>query len=126
MRKRQRKGIKKAPRKPTTVIPPLTVVELVKADSTTPEWKNSIGKRYRVGYYNAKDGLNTVWLVDQEGRYIQTTDQNHLLKYFKIVRLSREDDYFGAHRRPLRAVSQKSTGPPLDFASRSSGRKNRK
>lgn len=118
MRKHQRKGIRKSSRKPTPVIPPLTVVELVKADLTTPEWKNSLGERYRVGYYNAQDGLNTVWLVDEEGNYIQTTDQNHLLKYFKIVRLSKEDDYFGVDRHPLRAISRKPMGPLFGSAPR--------
>ena len=83
------------------IIPPKTVVELVKADRKTPAWRSKIGTRYRVGYYGEQDGLETIWLVDEGGTYCQTTDRDYLLKYFHIIRLSKETNYFGHNKRRL-------------------------
>ena len=84
-----------------TIIPPRSVVELVKADSKTPTWKNRIGERFRIGYYSQSDGLDTIWLVDDAGNYVETTDRDFLLKYFKVVRLSATTNYFGTRCKPL-------------------------
>ena len=35
------------------------------------------------------DGLGRIWLVNENGKYEQTTDRDFLLKYFEIERLSR-------------------------------------
>lgn len=43
-----------------------------------------------MGYYNPKDGLDCIWLVNEDGEYEQTADRKFLLKYFDIERLSRE------------------------------------
>lgn len=88
------------------VIPPETIVQLTCADEKTPEWRKRLGKHYRVGYYSRKDGLNTIWLVDDRGRYCETTNRKYLLKYFKVLRLSQNTDYFGVYRRPLRRLSR--------------------
>lgn len=82
-------------------IPPLSLVEIIKADRKTPAWKNQIGIQYRIGYYSPNDGLDVIWLVDDEGRYGETTDHEFLFKYFKIIRLSRETDFFGIRRRRM-------------------------
>jgi hypothetical protein len=83
------------------IIPPKTILKLVHADSTTPLWKNQIGRRYRVGYYSKQDGKNTIWLVDEAGNYCETTDRKTLMSYFEIVRLAKKTDLFGENARPL-------------------------
>src|SRR6266446_4550433 len=82
-------------------ISPRTVVELVRADRRTGAWKANIGRRFRVGYYNRQDGLDCIWLVNDEGEYEQTTDHEALSKYFKIIKRSKEKDLFGRNRRRL-------------------------
>ena len=77
------------------VIPPLSVVELARADAKTPAWKEELGRRFRVGYYSKQDGLDVIWLVDETGDYCETTDRDFLLKYFDIIELSEVSDYFG-------------------------------
>jgi hypothetical protein len=87
-----------------TTIPPKTIVRLITADDFIPKWKQKIGKRYRVGYYNPQDGLDLIWLVDDDGNYCETTNREYLLKYFEIMHLSNEDDFFGENRAPLSAI----------------------
>ncbi len=96
-----KKATKKRMTAVPTIIPPRSVVELAKADSKTPAWKNRIGERFRIGYYSQSDGLDTIWLVDDAGNYIETTDRDFLLKYFKVVRLSDTNNYFGTRCKPL-------------------------
>src|SRR6516165_8570173 len=72
------------------VIPPRSRVRLVKADRQSPTWRKDVGRRFRVGYYSRKDGLDCIWLVNEDGEYEQTTDRESLLKYFEIERLSHE------------------------------------
>lgn len=88
------------------MLPPSSVVELIKADSSTPIWQNRIGTRYRIGYYSPKCGLDTVWLVDNDGVYRETAERKSLLKYFKIIRLSEETDYFGKKKPALGKVTK--------------------
>lgn len=90
-----------------TIIPPRSIVELIRADSKTPAWKNRVGVRFRIGYYNQSDGLDTIWLVDDEGNYVETTDRDFLLKYFKVIRLSATTNYFGAGCKPLMRLKKK-------------------
>jgi hypothetical protein len=87
------------------IIPPRSVVRLVRFDRTTPRWKTDVGRRFRVGYYRPKDGLDCIWLVNNMGEYEQTTDRGTLLRFFDIERTSKESDYFGEKRRPLRALT---------------------
>ena len=89
---------------PEGVIPPRSIVELVRADKRTPSWKGQVGKRFRIGYYVCQDGLDVIWLVDEKGSYRETTDHDFLRKYFRIVRLSKETDYYGVNRPPLRPL----------------------
>jgi hypothetical protein len=87
-------------RKPRTIIPPKSVIRLVKKE---PDWDESlkVGDTFRVGYYSKQDGPHCVWLVDATGNYDQTWDQKSLLDYFEIVSLSKETDTYGAHRPAL-------------------------
>jgi|SRR5260370_1920889 len=70
-------------RKIPKIIPPRSRVRLTRADDRTPNWKKDIGRHFRVGYYSPKDGLDCIWLVNEEGEYEQTTDRKFLLKYFR-------------------------------------------
>ena len=60
---------------PQYVIPPLSLVKIAKVTNEEPAWTASEGKTFRIGYYRKGDGLDCVWLVDEDGRYSQTVDQ---------------------------------------------------
>jgi hypothetical protein len=91
------------------VIPPRSIVELVKADTQTPLWKNRIGERYRIGYYNPQHGLQDIWLVDEDGTYLDVINESYLSKYFKIVSVSDEKDLFGKKRVPCETNEEKTS-----------------
>ena len=91
-------------RKIPQVIPPRSRVRLIQADDQAPAWKKQVGRQFRVGYYNPRDGLNCIWLVNGDGEYEQTTDRKCLLKYFDIELLSEERSFFGRGRRRLRRI----------------------
>jgi ribosomal protein S28E/S33 len=82
------------------VIPPRSVVRL------TADWGRDKGRVFRVGYYNPKDGLNCVWLVDETGDYGQTTDQKSIEEDFEILKLSTETDLHGINREVLGPISE--------------------
>jgi hypothetical protein len=86
------------------VIPPRSRVRLVHADHKTPGWKKEVGRQFRIGYYSRKDGLDCIWLVNEKGEYEQTTDREHLLRYFAIEKLADERDYYGVHKRKLESL----------------------
>ena len=88
-------------RKIPKVIPPRSRVRLIRVDDQTPFWKRDIGREFRVGYYNAEEGLDCIWLVNEEGEYERTTDRKFLLKYFDVEHWSGEKDFFGRGRRRL-------------------------
>jgi hypothetical protein len=90
------------------VVPPRSRVRLVKADRHTPNWRKAIGRRFRVGYYSRQDGLDCIWLVNEDGKYEQTTDRDFLLKYFEIERLSEEKNFYGVGKRRLAKLRPKS------------------
>lgn len=82
----------------SSVIPPLSVVKIAKVTRQTPAWKNCKGKIYRVGYYGKQDGLDCVWLVDDDGKYREAVDQGMIKTHFEILELSDETDLFGDDR----------------------------
>src|SRR5712671_5559220 len=86
------------------VIPPRSRVRLLRADDQTPSWKKDIGRQFRVGYYSRKDGLDCIWLVNENGAYEQTTDRGFLLKYFDVEHLSQEKNFYGRGKRRLRKI----------------------
>src|ERR1700722_5722915 len=89
------------------VIPPGSRVRLARFDKHTPTWRKDVGRRFRVGYYSRKDGLDCIWLVNEDGEYEQTTDRESLLKYFEIERLSREKNFYGLGKRQLAKLPRK-------------------
>jgi HEAT repeats len=83
------------------VIPPRSRVRLVRSDKRTPTWRKDVGREFRVGYYSRQDGLDCIWLVNEDGKYEQTTDREFLLKYFEVERLSEERNFYGRGKRRL-------------------------
>jgi hypothetical protein len=79
-------------------IPPLSLVKLVKVTSEEPDWIGQKGRVFRIGYYRQNDGLNCVWLVDDDGNYSETIDQEMIGTHFEILHLSDESDLFGSDR----------------------------
>lgn len=83
---------------PSSIIPPLSVVKIVKVTRQTPAWKDCKGQIYRVGYYSKQDGLDCVWLVDDDGKYKEAVDQEMIKTHFEVLKLSNETDLFGDDR----------------------------
>lgn len=81
-----------------TIIPPLSVVQIIKVTKAQPSWKDRNGKVFRVGYYSKQDGFDCVWLVDDSGKYVEAVDQEMIKTHFKILQLSTETDLFGKDR----------------------------
>jgi hypothetical protein len=92
--------------KKAQIIPPLSILRLVRADADTPQWKKQIGRLFRVGYYSRQDGTNCLWLVNDKGEYEQTIDQSRLHRYFALVQKSSERSLYGANRPPIPPLSQ--------------------
>ena len=92
--------IKKIPK----IIPPRSRVRLIRADRQTPSWEKANGRQFRIGYYSRKDGLDCIWLVNENGTYEQTTDRAFLLKYFDVEQLSQEKNLYGRGKRRLRKI----------------------
>jgi HEAT repeat protein len=92
--------VKKIPK----VIPPRSRVRLIRADRQTPSWKKDVGRQFRIGYYSRKDGLDCIWLVNENGAYEQTTARAFLLKYFDVEHLSQEKNFYGRGKRRLRKI----------------------
>lgn len=86
------------------IIPPRSRVRLLRADRRTPSWKQDVGRQFRVGYYSRKDGLDCIWLVNENGEYEQTTDRAALRKYFMVELLTQEKNYYGVGKRRLRKI----------------------
>lgn len=80
------------------IIPPLSIVKVIKNTEDEPACKNWAGKIFRVGYYSKQDGLDCVWLVDDDGKYGEAVDQEMIKTHFQILELSDETDLFGDNR----------------------------
>jgi hypothetical protein len=68
-------------------------------------WRKNVGRQFRVGYYSRLDGLDCIWLVNNEGKYEQTIDHQFLAKYFEITALSKERSLYGKNRPRLGPVT---------------------
>lgn len=88
------------------IIPPGTTVRLARPDDTTPCWQGQEGTVFTIGYYCSDEscGLETIWLVNAKGKYAETVDRPGLLKYFDILAVSDETDYFGENVEPAHGV----------------------
>ena len=90
-----------------TPIPPRSVVRV--KGSPTKNWKSNIGKRFRVGYYSPQDGLDCIWLVDDDGEYQETVDHEFLYEFFEIELLSKERSLHGKNRPRLGPISSSAS-----------------
>jgi hypothetical protein len=80
------------------IIPPLSEVQVVKVTAAEPDWLGYEGRIFRIGYYRKQDGLDCVWLVNDEGKYQETVDQKMIRTHFTVLKLSDETDLFGIDR----------------------------
>jgi hypothetical protein len=87
-------------------MPPGSVVR-VKA-SPYRSWRKNVGRRFRIGYYSQADGLDCIWLVNEEGEYEQAIDHEFLRKFFEVEIRSKERSLYGKNRPQLAALKQKT------------------
>lgn len=80
------------------IIPPLSVVQVIRVTEEESAWSGYAGRIFRIGYYSKQDGLDCVWLVDDQGEYRETVDQEMIKTHFKVLELSNETDLFGVER----------------------------
>ncbi len=85
-------------------IRPGSIVKLVKCDNDTPLWKDRLEALFRIGYYSVQDGFDVIWLVDDQGEYCETIDEECLLKYFQVEFVSDETEFYGENRPPFKAL----------------------
>lgn len=77
------------------IISPVSILRAKKLLNGISPWNDKIGRLCRVGYYSRQDGIDVVWLVDEDGDYCETTDQKDLESYFDIVVNSNIQDTYG-------------------------------
>jgi hypothetical protein len=80
-------------------IPPRTIVA-VSQGSDNP-YSHLSGRKIRIGYYSEQDGLDCIWLVYPDGKYGETTDHDHLYRFFVVEELSDESDLYGDGKAPF-------------------------
>ena len=57
-----------------SLAPPLSLVKIAKVTNEEPDWIGYEGREFRIGYYSRQDGLDCVWLVDDDGQYAETVE----------------------------------------------------
>ena len=77
-------------------IPPCSVIS-VRRERLSP-WASEVGRVFRVGYYGKTDGLDCIWLVDENGKYCQTIDHDCLNKFFDVRLIAKERSLYGRGR----------------------------
>jgi hypothetical protein len=82
----------------SAIIPPLSLVQVARVTANEPDWVGYEGRIFRIGYYSKNDGLDCVWLVDDEGIYGEAVDQEMIRTHFIVLQLSDETDLFGVDR----------------------------
>jgi len=90
---------------PQSVIPPLSVVKVTKVIDSQRDSTGQEGREFRVGYYRKRDGLDWVWLVDDQGNYCETVNQEMIKTHFEVISLSTETELFGVNRPVIEAIS---------------------
>ena len=88
------------PMKRMEPIPPNSVVRLARSDAKTPWYKDQVGRVFRIGYYGRNDGLDCIWLVNDDGKYEQTVDHDYLYRYFDVLHFAHDTNWYG-RMRPL-------------------------
>jgi hypothetical protein len=76
------------------IIPPRSVVRVVRVTESESAWSGYIGRVFRIGYYSKQDGLDCVWLVADDGAYLESVDQEMIRTHFEVLERSEETDLF--------------------------------
>jgi hypothetical protein len=92
-----------------TPIPPGSIVRVKKAPHNP--WRKELGRRFRIGYYSWMDGLDCIWLVNNDGKYGQTLDHDFLHKFFEIESVSKERSLYGRNRPQFGPMKMKQSRP---------------
>lgn len=92
-------------------IPPKSVVRVAVSDRSTVSLNRDKGRVFRVGYYGEKDGLDCIWLVNDDGDYEQTMDHDFMFRYFDIIMVSDEADLYGRERTQLPPIRRAAKVP---------------
>lgn len=79
-------------------IPPLSVVRVAYKGRSTP-FREQNGRVFRVGYYSRRDGLDCIWLVNDQGPYEQTVEHEFLYRHFDVIQFADHNNWYG-RRRP--------------------------
>jgi len=81
---------------------PLTVLRIIKLWPHARKKGHEVGQIYRIGYYSKQDGLELIWLVDDNGEYNWTADNEFIDKYFEIIEPSKERSIYGNNRPKIK------------------------
>ena len=79
-------------------IPPLSVVRAAYKGKSRRFRKHN-GRVFRVGYYSRMDGLDCIWLVNDDGDYERTVDHKFLYRHFDVIQFADNTNWYG-RRRP--------------------------
>lgn len=85
-------------------IPPSSVIS-VRRTARNP-WAHEVGRIFRVGYYSKSDGLDCIWLVNEQGEDDQTIDHECLNKFFDIQAIGKERSLYGRGRPQFPALKR--------------------
>ena len=88
------------------ILPPHTVLRLRKLWPYARKQGKEKGQIFRVGYYCKGCGVDTIWLVDENGEYGWTVDRNFIDDHFEIVRLSTERSIYGKECPQLKPLKE--------------------
>ena len=84
-------------------IPPLSVVRLA-YKGRNQRLRKQNGLVFRIGYYSRMDGLDCIWLVNDEGHYEQTVDHEFLYRHFDIIQFADHTNWYGRRRPKISAI----------------------
>jgi len=90
-------------------IPPKSVVRLASTNYAKKRWPEKVGSVYRIGYYGRRDGLDCIWLVDDDGQYKETIDHEFLFRWYDIIMTSEETNLYGIGRPKLPEIRSAET-----------------
>lgn len=87
-----------SPRSYERPIPPLSRVRWINyCETEREEGDDWVGRDrdFRIGFYSRQDGLDVIWLVTEDGEYLETVDHDFLEENFELIRLSDIQDPYG-------------------------------
>jgi hypothetical protein len=87
-----------------TPIPSCSIVRI--RESRSKFAKEDVGRRFRVDYYSWLDGLDCIWLVDEQGKYERTVNHDFLNKNFEIQFVSPERSLYGKNRPQFGSIEK--------------------